>query len=168
MQALLLDRDGTIIEDADYPRDPDAVRFVPGAPEALRALAETYRLYVVSNQSGVGRGIIPLPAFHAVHDRFAAMLVDEKIPVAGFFYCLHAPETECVCRKPRTGLVPRELHGVVHAVVGDKESDLKLADALGARGVLVRTGYGKSTEARLDRDAGYPVFSSLAEFARSR
>lgn len=168
MQSLILDRDGTIIEDADYPRDPEAVRFLPGAIEALGALAKQYSLYVVSNQSGVGRGIIPRSAFHAVHARFAEGLISAKVPVAGFFYCLHSPEQECVCRKPKTGLVPRALAGKIRCVIGDKATDLALAEALGTEGILVRTGYGKKTESALGtRAPAHRVFDSLAECARS-
>jgi D-glycero-D-manno-heptose 1,7-bisphosphate phosphatase len=149
--AIFLDRDGTIIEDLDYPRDPDRVRLLPGAAEGMRLLAKKgYLLFLLSNQSGVARGIVPLASFEAVHQRVEALLEAEKVPLAGSFYCIHKPEDNCGCRKPATGLVPRDYAGITldwtHSfVAGDKGSDVQLAHAIGAGAFLVLTGKGKHT-----------------------
>jgi histidinol-phosphate phosphatase family protein len=165
MKAVLLDRDGTIIEDADYPRDPNLVAWAPNALEGLSLMVKKgYRLFVVSNQSGVGRGIIKHEEFDAVHARFARLLVEAKIPIAGFGYCLHAPKENCACRKPKPGLVPQGIDPNSSFVVGDKVSDLELADAIGATGYLVLTGKGKASRDEL-KAKRYQIFPDLLAVA---
>lgn len=173
--AVLVDRDGTIIEDADYARDPERVTILPGAGEALRLLREKgYLLYVVSNQSGVGRGIILERELHAVHRRFDELLRAQGVTLDGYAYCLHRPDEGCDCRKPRTGLVPRLYRNepidlAASFTVGDKESDLRLADAVGATGCLVLTGKGVATlEALREKgESRYPAYADLLAFARA-
>lgn len=150
---VFLDRDGTLIEDAHYPKDPAQVRWIPGAADALREIRRKgYLLFVVSNQSGVGRGLISEEQFLAVHERFCELLREAGVEVAEFGYCLHHPDDPCRCRKPETGLVPKT-HGGEPIdfsrswVVGDRPSDMELGARLGARTVLVRTGKGSETEA---------------------
>src|SRR2546421_6766843 len=100
--AVFLDRDGTVIEDLDYPRDPAGVRLLPGAADALLAWRDAgYALVVVSNQSGLGRGIIAPEQARAVHDRFVEVLAAQGIELDGVRYCPHAPWENCTCRKPR-------------------------------------------------------------------
>lgn len=141
--AVFLDRDGTIIEDTHYPKDPDQVRFVPGAPEALRALASRgYVLFVISNQSGVGRGLISKSQFEAVHERFCELLNSEQISIKEFSYCFHKPEDLCECRKPATKLIKKlsEAHEIDLSgsfIIGDKWSDILLGQRVGVKGVLL-------------------------------
>lgn len=169
--AVFLDRDGTICVERDYPREPDRVALLPGAAEALRLLrAKGFLLFVVSNQSGVARGIIRPEEFEAVHRRVLALLDAAGAPVDGFGYCLHGPGDGCACRKPKTGLIPEAIAG--HPVdrqgsysVGDKACDLELGDALGARGCLVLTGHGVSTQAEVGER--YPVYPDLLAMAHS-
>src|SRR5439155_11509676 len=104
--AVLLDRDGTLIEDAGYPRDPQRVRLLPGAAGALRALrAAGLALAVVSNQSGVGRGLVRPEEALAVHHRAEEALAAGGVRLAGAHYCPHAPQDGCACRKPSPGLL---------------------------------------------------------------
>jgi len=128
-KALFLDRDGTIIIDTDYPNDPNKVAFLPGTPEALRQIQKEYELIVISNQSGVGRGLITTEQFQSVHEQFVKMLKLEKIEVRGFYYCPHAPEENCDCRKPSPKMIQDA--AVEHSIdlptsfmIGDKMSDV--------------------------------------------
>jgi D-glycero-D-manno-heptose 1,7-bisphosphate phosphatase len=139
--ALLLDRDGTLIVDAGYPRDPDLVVALPGAIDALRGLADRYALVIVSNQSGVGRGRITPAEARAVHDRVIAVFAAGGVAFTGAYYCPHAPEAGCRCRKPAPGLVldaARDL-GLDLArsvMIGDKPSDLACGRAAGCGRVI--------------------------------
>jgi len=146
---LFLDRDGTIIVDVGYPRDPNAVSFVEGAPAALAEIAALgFRLVVVSNQSGVGRGIMTEAEMRCVAARFEAMAKDFGVPLAGSFYCLHAPEERCSCRKPEPGLLREGARAVGDVdfassfMIGDKESDVLAGKAVGARTIR----FGAETE----------------------
>jgi histidinol-phosphate phosphatase family protein len=140
-EAVLFDRDGTLIRDVPYNGDPEAVAAMPGAREALEMLRSAgVPIAVISNQSGVGRGLIGERQVLAVNRRVEQLLG----PVAVWLHCPHGPEDACDCRKPAPGLVlraAREL-GVEPsrcAVVGDIASDLGAACAAGARGILVPT-----------------------------
>ena len=140
-EAVLLDRDGTLVVDVPYNGDPERVEPVPGAREALARLrAAGIRTAVVSNQSGIGRGLISAEAVAAVNRR-----IDELLgPLGPILICPHAPGEGCDCRKPSPGLVYRAAAalGVPPercAVVGDVGADVEAACAAGARGVLVPT-----------------------------
>lgn len=137
--AVLFDRDGTLIEDVPYNGDPARVTLLPGAVEALELLRRRgVRTGVVSNQSGVGRGLLTAEQVLGVNLRVDALLGGLDV----WEFCPHAPEAGCPCRKPRPGLVlaaARRL-GVPPdrcAVVGDIAADLAAAEAAGATGVLV-------------------------------
>lgn len=136
--ALLLDRDGTLIVDVGYPRDPALVEPLPGAVAALRALADQFALVIVSNQSGIGRGLVSEAEALAVHDRVIEVFGRGGVGFAGAYYCPHAPGAGCACRKPAPGLVvdaARELGldlgGSI--MVGDKPSDIAAGLAAGCR-----------------------------------
>jgi histidinol-phosphate phosphatase family protein len=140
-RAILFDRDGTLVEDVPYNGDPALVRPVPGAVEALaRARGAGVATGIVSNQSGVARGLITPADVAAVHARLAELLG----PLGPVEWCPHAPEDGCDCRKPAPGLVLRAaerlgLEPAACAVVGDIGADVEAARAAGARGVLVPT-----------------------------
>jgi histidinol-phosphate phosphatase family protein len=139
--AVLLDRDGTLVVDVPYNGDPARVRPMPGAREALdRLRAAGVRLAVVSNQSGIGRGILTETDVAAVNRRVEELLG----PLGPWLVCPHAPDAGCDCRKPEPGLVlaAAQRLGVAPercAVVGDIGADVEAARAAGARGVLVPT-----------------------------
>jgi len=141
-KALFLDRDGTIIVDTDYPKDPEKVEFVPGTPDALRQIQKKFELIVISNQSGVGRGLITYGEFQQVHKRFVKLLKDEKIDVAGIYYCVHAPDDECDCRKPSPKMIldAADEHNIdlsASIMIGDKMSDVIAGNSAGCRTVLI-------------------------------
>ena len=135
--AVFLDRDGTIIEDEGYLADASRVRLVPGAIEALRRFRDRgMMLVVVSNQSGIPRGLIT-PAQHAEVDaRVKAVLAGEGVPLDAAYYCPHLPGDGCSCRKPKPGMLDQAAreHAIDLArsiMVGDKMSDVGAGRAAG-------------------------------------
>lgn len=146
--AVLLDRDGCIIRERHYLHDPAGVELIPGALEGLRLLRDLgLPLVLVTNQSGVGRGLFRRADVQAVHARLEALLAEGGVRLAGIYTCPHRPEDGCACRKPATGLAECAAQdlGLAPArcfVVGDKRCDVDLGLAWGARSLLVRTGYG--------------------------
>ncbi|MFE8948873.1 HAD-IIIA family hydrolase [Streptomyces sp. NPDC007856] len=137
--AVLFDRDGTLVADVPYNGDPDRVRLLPGAAAAVE-LVRSHGLAtgVISNQSGIGRGLLTADAVHRVNERADALLGG----LDTWLFCPHAPDAGCDCRKPRPGLVLAAAArlGVppgVCLVIGDIAADVLAARAAGARGVLV-------------------------------
>jgi D-glycero-D-manno-heptose 1,7-bisphosphate phosphatase len=153
--AVFLDRDGTMIHEAGYLDRIEDLRWFPWTVDAIRLLNRAgFLVFVVTNQGGVGLGLYPESTVHAIHDAMTSTLARGGAQVDGWFYCPHHPEARiealriaCECRKPKPGLV-RQAAGAFAIdlprsfVVGDKLSDVDLARGVGARGVLVRTGYG--------------------------
>lgn len=161
VRAVLLDRDGTIVVDVPYNGDPDRVEAVAGARAAIdRLRAAGIRLAVVSNQSGIGRGVLTEDDVAAVNAR----VVDLLGPLGPWLVCPHAPDDGCACRKPRPGLVleAAALLGVDPArcaVIGDIGADVAAARAAGARGVLVPNGVTRAAEV----DAAPETAATLGE-----
>jgi D,D-heptose 1,7-bisphosphate phosphatase len=147
--AVFLDRDGTIIREKRYLSDPDKVELVPGTVDALRALRDAGLPYViVTNQSGIARGLYTEEDYHQVAARLQAILEGAGVPPAATRYCPHHPDVTgpCDCRKPSTGMYRYaaevlDLDLAASWYVGDKATDVLPAEALGGRGVLVRTGH---------------------------
>lgn len=141
--AVFLDRDGTLIEDVGFPREPDRVRLVDGAAAALRHLAAAdLRLVVVSNQSGIGRGLITADEARSVHERFIGLIGDEGVILDGAKYCPHPPEAGCDCRKPSPGMLLEAAEDLRldlgrSFMIGDKVSDVKAGERAGCRTVLL-------------------------------
>jgi len=169
---IVLDRDGVINEDSDdYIKSADEWRAVPGSLDAIaRLCTDGFRVAVVSNQSGIGRGLFDRTALAAIDAKMRAAIASAGGDLAGVYYCLHAPGDNCDCRKPLPGLM-RELAedlGVASfadvPMIGDKSSDLELAAAVGARGILVRSGKGRATEATLTETerAKLEIYDDLA------
>jgi D-glycero-D-manno-heptose 1,7-bisphosphate phosphatase len=159
--AVFIDRDGTLIVEREYLSDPEGVTFVPGAEGAVRRLRDQgFAVVVVTNQSGIARGLYTEEAYHAVARRLDELLTLASAPVDATYYCPHHPDFTgpCECRKPGTGMyraAARDL-GLDLAdsfYVGDRLKDVLPAQELGGRGILVRTGYGREEEARLPHGA---------------
>ena len=154
--AVFLDRDGTINEEVGYLDSLDKLHIFPGAFDAVRAINEArMKVVVVTNQSGVARGLFDEGFVDAVHERIRRLFREQGAVIDRFYYCPHHP-TEgggpyrmvCDCRKPKPGMLRRasgELNIDLSAsyVVGDTARDIELARRCGAVGILVRTGYGK-------------------------
>ena len=156
IQSILLDRDGTLIEERHYLRDPEQVALIPGVAEPMRRLADLgCRFYLVSNQSGIGRGLFSLDDYLAVHARLEDLLRAEGIALAGAAFCPHTPGDDCDCRKPRTGMWDQlaarfGLEAASSVMVGDKIADIGFGKGSGcAETVLVLTGHGPEHAARL-------------------
>ncbi|MBU0741588.1 lipopolysaccharide heptosyltransferase II [bacterium] len=165
---LFLDRDGVIIEDTEYISDPARVRLLPGVAAALaRAAAAGLRLVVVTNQSGIGRGYYSEREFAAVQERVDALLAAEGVALDGVYYCPHAPEDDCNCRKPRPGMLDaaaRRLrwHSERAWIIGDKLSDLELGRHFGMGTYLVETGRGRETARDVDPVWRVKILDDLA------
>jgi D-glycero-D-manno-heptose 1,7-bisphosphate phosphatase len=147
--AIFLDRDGTLNESVGFVNHPSRFRLFPWTVNAIRTLRdEGYLAVVVTNQSGIGRGIFGEELLHEVHGELEHILAEADTKLDGIYYCPHRPAEECECRKPKPGLLLRaaeELHVDLGRswMVGDSYSDLEAAWAAGARGALVTTGYGE-------------------------
>lgn len=153
---VFLDRDGTINEQMGYINHRSRFVLLPGVVEAIATLnVNNIPVYVITNQSGLARGYFPPKLLTEVHDMMIDSLAKSGAHIDGIYICPHHPEAKealyrkaCDCRKPRPGLLYQaaEEHGVdltKSYVVGDRWSDLKAAAAVGAKGVLVLTGYGR-------------------------
>lgn len=148
---VILDRDGTLIEERNYLADPDQVELLPGVGGALRKLSCLgLGLIVITNQSGISRGYFSSFQLEQIHYRLSQLLTLEKVKLDGIYYCPHLPEDGCVCRKPNVGLL--EKASLKHNfdpqksfVIGDKECDIQLGQNVGATTFLVQTGYGQKT-----------------------
>jgi D-glycero-D-manno-heptose 1,7-bisphosphate phosphatase len=144
-----LDRDGTICEEMGYLNHISRFRMFPFAAAAIRRLNQAgLPVIVITNQSGVARGIFPESLVHQVHEKMLAELAAAGARVDGVYFCPHRSENACGCRKPRPGLLERAAreHGLELAgsyVVGDRYDDVEMARHVGGRGILVLTGYGR-------------------------
>jgi D-glycero-D-manno-heptose 1,7-bisphosphate phosphatase len=149
-RAVFFDRDGTIVDDPGFLKDPAAVRLLPGAARAIRRLNEAgWLTVVVSNQSGIARGLYTEADYRAVERRLADLLAAEGARLDASFFCPHHPEFTgpCLCRKPGTKMFEEAAaHLGIDLTrswfVGDRPSDVAPARRLGGRGLLVLTGQG--------------------------
>jgi D-glycero-D-manno-heptose 1,7-bisphosphate phosphatase len=143
-RGLFLDRDGTVIEECGYLKDPALVRVLPGAATALAALAsEGWKLIVVSNQSGVGRGLISPQQMEAVQRRFLDLMESSGIPIADSYFCTHTPGEHCECRKPAPFLLERAAaeHSIdlgASYMIGDREGDILTGRNAGCSTIWLR------------------------------
>lgn len=158
--AVFLDRDGTLVKEVGYLDSLERLEVFPFTTEALRVLARAgFAIVVVTNQAGVARGFFDEAFVQHVHGHLARRFADAGVVLDGVYYCPHHPAASveryrlaCECRKPKPGMLrraEREL-GLDLArswVVGDRWHDVELAHHVGARGILVRTGYGGSEAA---------------------
>jgi D-glycero-D-manno-heptose 1,7-bisphosphate phosphatase len=151
-RALFLDRDGTLIVDVGYPRDPEQVELLPGVAAALRVLPADVALVIVSNQSGLARGRITPAEADAVAARVAERFAAEGVRFAGAYVCPHGPDEGCACRKPAPGLLVRAAHelGIDLArsiMIGDKDSDVLAGRAAGCATSLRFAAVGPDPDA---------------------
>jgi D-glycero-D-manno-heptose 1,7-bisphosphate phosphatase len=168
---VLLDRDGVVNFDSpEYIKSAAEWRPLPGSLEAIARLTKAgFVIVIVSNQSGVGRGLFSEEALGGIHAAMRAAVEAAGGHLAGVYYCPHAPSDGCACRKPRPGLLERvaadfdqTLAGV--PMVGDKLTDIEAARAVGARPILVLTGRGLEARGAL-AGSGVEVYATLADVA---
>jgi len=149
---LFMDRDGTLVIERGYLSDPAELEFLPGAAAALHDLkAAGLPLIVISNQSGVGRGLFPLSRVYEVMARLRVEARAAGIELDGIYFCPHRPGEGCACRKPGTLLLERAAEDHLLTLrgsfmVGDKLLDVEAGQRAGGQGVLVRSGYGREQE----------------------
>jgi UDP-glucose 4-epimerase len=172
-RAVFLDRDGTINVDPGYISDPKQMQLIPGVGDAIASLRKAgFAVVVVSNQSGVGRGIIARDALPLIHARMEELLSPQGARIDHYELCVHRPEDGCECRKPKAKLLADGARAMgvdlsQSYMVGDKLSDLEAGRAAACTGVaLVRTGYGAGTEKGLPPGVADFVGDSLADVAR--
>ena len=153
-RAVFFDRDGTLMEDVDYCSDPALVRVFPAVPEALASLKQAgFALFVISNQSGIGRGYFTEAQYHAVHAEFLRQIGPGLIDAS--YFCPDAPGVPSTCRKPEPGMVLQA--AAAHAIdlaasffIGDKRVDIECGRRAGNRTIQVLTGYGARQPAQAD------------------
>jgi D-glycero-D-manno-heptose 1,7-bisphosphate phosphatase len=174
MKLVILDRDGTINHDSDdYIKSAAEWRPIAGSIEAIARLTQAgYRVVVATNQSGIARGLFDTTALIAIHDLLQRAVQQAGGRIDAFFFCPHAPEAKCRCRKPQPGMlleIGRRFNVALENawMVGDAQRDLEAAAAAGARPVLVLTGRGAAARDGGNLPAGTQVFPDLAAFARS-
>jgi D-glycero-D-manno-heptose 1,7-bisphosphate phosphatase len=169
MKLIILDRDGVINFDSDqFIKSPQEWKPIPGSLEAIARLNQAdYRVVVATNQSGIGRGLFDMPTLNAIHDKMhkACALVGARIDAV--FFCPHAAEMDCLCRKPKSGMLEEiaarynvDIKGVPS--VGDSLRDLNCAVKVGAQPILVLTGKGIKTQSAGGLPEGTRVFADLA------
>ena len=157
--ALFIDRDGTINHDIGYVSRPEDLIVYPWAAEAIRLVNESgMKAIVITNQSGIARGMYTEETLEQIHAGLREELSKEGARLDGIYYCPHHPRIGdehykrlCVCRKPQPGMLHKaarehDLDLASSFVIGDKSSDINLAANAGAKGVLVLTGYGSETQ----------------------
>jgi D-glycero-D-manno-heptose 1,7-bisphosphate phosphatase len=172
MKLVILDRDGTINHDSDnYIKSPAEWRPIDGAIEAIARLTQAgYRIVVATNQSGIARGLFDTATLVSIHDTLQRAVVQAGGRVDAFFFCPHAADSACKCRKPEPGMlleVARRFNIALEStyMVGDALRDVQAAAAAGARPVLVLSGRGRKTRDEGGLPPGTVVFEDLAAFA---
>ena len=172
MKLVILDRDGVINHDSEaFIKSPAEWKPIAGSLAAIARLNQAgFHVIVASNQSGVGRGLLDMAALNAIHDKMHKALAQAGGRVDAIFFCPHAADDNCHCRKPRPGMltdIAHRLNTDLNAVpvVGDSIRDLQAAVAAGASPVLVLTGNGKKTQRAGGLPPGTRVFADLAAAA---
>ena len=169
-RAFFLDRDGVIIEQVEYIRDPDEVKLTPGAADALKLIHQNgFLAVVVSNQSGIARKKFTLEELMAVQSRMYELLAAQGEKIDGFYFCPHDPHVDvCPCRKPKPGMIlqaARELGIDIPAsfMIGDRPADVETGLNAGCRDcAMVLTGYGEGT-VDVARERGYRTAPTLLD-----
>jgi len=150
--AIFLDRDGTLIEEVNYLSRVEDLRLFPFSAAAVRSLKDLgFLVIVVTNQSGIGRGVYDEAAMHAIHRQIQAELGDA---IDAFYFCPHLPCDGCECRKPGLGMIKAALTDFEidlenSWMIGDKKIDVETGKAASMRTALVLTGYGQQHQATL-------------------
>src|SRR5437667_7240350 len=169
-RAVFLDRDGTIMEEANYVGRLDQVVLIPSAKQALRRLRDAgFKLFIVTNQSGVGRGYFPREAVEEIHAHLDEQFGPVGVSFDRYYVCPHHPEDNCDCRKPK----PKFLHDAAaeygldlrHCfMIGDRPSDIQCGINAGTKTVLVLTGVGQETLSKGEVPASF-VARDIADAA---
>ncbi len=173
MKLVILDRDGVINYDSDhFIKNPDEWKPIPGSLEAIARFNQAgYRVVIATNQSGIGRGLFDMAMLNTIHDKLYRALAQVGGRIDALFYCPHAADLNCQCRKPRPGMleeIGRRFNSPLQGVpaIGDALRDLEAAAAVGAQPMLVLTGKGLRTQETGGLPEGTQVFADLAAAAK--
>ncbi len=169
--AVFLDRDGTVMEDAHYIKSPDQVRLLPGAGAAIKRINDAgVPVIVVTNQSGIGRGIITVEDYERVRKRFEMLLAEHQAHIDASYYCPHLPDDPptCNCRKPGTLMFEQaisdyKLNADDVAYIGDRWRDVIASRKLGGRGILIESPETTDQDRQRSREDGIETAPNLAE-----
>lgn len=147
-KAIFLDRDGTLNEDSLYPHKKENFKLLPGVIEGLQKLSKGYIFIIITNQSGIGRGIFRDEDFHDFNSHLVSVLKGKNIKIKKTYYCPHKPEEGCDCRKPSIKNLKnaaREFNIDIKKswVIGDHPPDVELGKNAGTRTIFMLTGHGK-------------------------
>ena len=175
MKTIILDRDGVINADSDaYIKSPEEWIPIPGSLEAIARLNQAgYQVFVISNQSGIGRKLFDLKTLEAIHEKMSRQLALRGGHIEKIYFCPHRPEDHCHCRKPETGLFEQlqkeyQLASLTDVYyVGDKYIDWIMAKRAHCPFIFVLTGHGqeelKSHQAIFDAEKNLPIVENLAQ-----
>jgi len=167
--AVFLDRDGTLNEDPGYLGDPEKLKLFPGTGKALSVLKNklNFKLIVISNQSGIARGLLTEENVIAVNNRINELLIPDDVMIDAFFYCPFHPDfsnpEDCTCRKPSPEMVFRAAKDMNISLeqsyfVGDAVSDIECGKNAGLKTILIKTGYGEESFLMLQNQNNFPTF----------
>jgi D-glycero-D-manno-heptose 1,7-bisphosphate phosphatase len=170
IKMVLIDRDGTLIVNKHYLDNPEDIEFYPGVINSIKKLNSAgIKVVVITNQSGIGRGLFSLTTLQKIHDEMILQIESGGAKIDSIFFCPHKPEDGCECRKPNIGMMVEAsvMFGIdlSHAtIIGDSEADIKAGTRAGCTPILVLTGYGEETNKKM---AVKQVFPTLNEAIKS-
>jgi D-glycero-D-manno-heptose 1,7-bisphosphate phosphatase len=170
---IILDRDGVINQDSDdYIKSPEEWMPIAGSLEAISQLKKAgYLVTIATNQSGIARGLFSEQTLQNIHAKMTKLLAMRGASIDGIYYCPHAPQANCICRKPKPGLLIKiaedfDIDLKQTSFVGDNISDIKAAEMAQAKPILLRTGKGDRVIQNYSEAANVPVYDDLAHFVR--
>ena len=169
--AVFLDRDGTVMEDAHYIKSPAQVRLIPGAAAAVRRINDAgVPVIIVTNQSGIARGVFGVKDYEAVRGHFESLLREEGAHIDASYYCPHVPDDPpaCNCRKPGTQMFEQAisdfgLNAADVAYVGDRWRDVVVSKKLGGRGIMIQSPETRDEDRQRARQDGIETATDLSE-----
>lgn len=151
-KAIFLDRDGVVVEDTGYVYKTEHFKLLPNAIKGMKLL-RNYKLFIVTNQSGIGRGFYTLSDFQKFNNHLLEQLKKHNVKIEKIYYCPHKPQDNCKCRKPKIKLLKDaekefKINLKSSFVIGDKKSDIELGNNAGCKTILVLTGDGINANAK--------------------
>ena len=155
-KAIFLDRDGTIVEDSGYAHKIEDLKLLPNSIKGLKLLKD-FKLFIATNQSGIGRGIYTFQDFANINNHLLKEFKKGSIKIEKIYFCPHKPEDNCECRKPKTKLLKEaekefKLDLKESFAIGDKKSDIELGKNAGCKTILVLTGNGTQAKKEINAD----------------
>lgn len=166
---VILDRDGVInFDSAQFIKSPEEWKPIPGSLESIARLTQSgYKVVVATNQSGIGRGLFDMDTLNRMHQKMHKAAFDVGARIDAIFYCPHAADSKCDCRKPKPGMFKRisetmnvDLTGI--PAIGDSLRDLQAGAAVGCQPILVLTGKGEKTHEEGNLPEGTLIFANLS------